>query len=423
MDKKSIELLAKQEFLHGVTHEILSGLVAHAKEKTYQPGEVLIQEGTLGREVTMILEGQVEIVKDMGGEEIYLATQGEGEVFGEMGFLEARPRSATVRAKIPTRVLEFTENDLRGALSADPELLYRTTQILSGRLRQGQQVLIDDLQRKNIELQKALRELQAAQASLVVKERMEHEMELARDLQASFLPKHFPRIPGLEIAARSLPAREVGGDFYDVFSLDSQHLGIVMADVSDKGMPAALYMALTRSLVRAEARRTRSPKKVLMNVNRLLLEVTEASMFVTIVYGVIDLSKKMLLYARAGHEYPLIFSPDSCECRDLRASGTLLGMLEELNLEEESVQLNSEDLLVFYTDGVTDAKSSTDEFFGVKRLRESICEIQAKSAEQLCNEIFEQLAIFKGDEAQFDDISLMVIGLKFPDAKKQLPAG
>lgn len=412
MDAKSFDLLARQEFLHGMSRENLGDLIAHAKEKSYQPGEVLIQEGTMGREVTMILEGQVEIVKDMAGEEVFLALQGEGEVFGEMGFLEARPRSATVRAKLPTRVLEFSENDLRKALSADPELLYRTTQILSARMRRGQEVLIDDLQRKNLELQKALQDLQAAQAELVVKERMERELELAHNLQTSFLPKHFPTHPGLEISAVSEPAREVGGDFYDVFSLDSTHLGVVMADVSDKGMPAALYMALTRSLVRAEARRTRSPKTVLLNVNRLLMEVTEASMFVTIFYCVIDLETKALVYARAGHEYPLIFSPDACECLELRTGGMLLGMLEEINLDEGTAQLKSGELMILYTDGVTDAKSGSDEFFGGARLRESICDIKATSAEKLCTELHRQLKEFKGDEPQFDDISLMVLTLK-----------
>ena len=415
MDEKSIDMLARQEFLHGMSRENLVGLVTHAKEKTYQPGEVLIQEGTMGREVTMILEGQVEILKDMAGEEVFLALQGEGEVFGEMGFLEARPRSATVRAKVPTRVLEFSENDLRKALSADPELLYRTTQILSARMRRGQEVLIDDLQRKNVELQKAYFDLKAAQAELVEKERMERELELARNLQVSFLPKHFPSHPGMEISAVSSPAREVGGDFYDVFSLDSNHLGIVMADVSDKGMPAALYMALTRSLVRAEARRNRSPKKVLLNVNRLLMEVTEASMFVTIVYGVLDFSTKIMVYARAGHEYPLIFSPEACECRELRGIGTLLGMMDEIALEEESATLKSGELLVLYTDGVTDTKSASDEFFGGARLRDAICDIKAISARQLCSELYKQVIEFKGDEPQFDDISLMVIGLNFPD--------
>lgn len=415
MDKKSIDMLARQEFLHGMSRENLHDLVAHAQEKTYQPGEVLIQEGAMGREVTMILEGQVEIVKDMAGEEVFLALQGEGEVFGEMGFLEARPRSATVRARLPTRVLEFSEKDLRKVLSADPELLYRTTQILSARMRRGQEVLIDDLQRKNIELLKALQDLQAAQAELVVKERLERELELARNLQASFLPKEFPVHPGLEISAVSEPAREVGGDFYDVFSLDRTHLGVVMADVSDKGMPAALYMALTRSLVRAEARRNRSPRKVLLNVNRLLMEVTEASMFVTIVYGVLDLATKELVYARAGHEFPLVFSPETCECLELRSGGTLLGMLEEIALDEEYATLKSGELLILYTDGVTDAKSGSDEFFGGERLREAICEIKAITAEKLCAELYQQLKEFKGDEPQFDDISLMVISLKDPD--------
>jgi sigma-B regulation protein RsbU (phosphoserine phosphatase) len=410
MDENSIELLARQEFLEGVDPEVLKGLVANAKEKIYQPGQVILQEGTRGREVVMILEGEVEVVKDMDGEPVSLAHQGPGNLFGEMGFLEDRPRFATVRALKLTRVLEFTENDLRSTLSADPELLFRTTQILSGRLRLGQQVLIDDLQRKNQELEKAYRELQAAQAEIVVKERMERELELAREMQTSFLPKTFPKLPGVDIAARTQPARQVGGDFYDVFALDKQHLGIVMADVSDKGMPAALYMALTRSLMRSEARRNRSPRQVLLNINRLLMEVTEASMFVTVLYGVIDLPKKILRYSRAGHEYPLLYSQEDCDFQMLQSTGTLLGMLENINLEEQEVPLRSGDLLILYTDGVTDAKSKDDEFYGAQRLQDAICEAKAGSASELCDALFEQVVAFQSGAVQFDDITLMVVG-------------
>ncbi|NIV36729.1 MAG: stage II sporulation protein E, partial [Anaerolineae bacterium] len=140
-------------------------------------------------------------------------------------------------------LLEFSEAGLRQALAEQPELLYRTVAALSVRLRESDQHLIADLRRKNEELARAYRELQEAQAALVEKERLERELELAREIQRRLLPKTFPRLAGFDCAAASRPARQVGGDFYDVIPLASDRVGLVMADVSGKGMPAALFMA------------------------------------------------------------------------------------------------------------------------------------------------------------------------------------
>src|SRR5690606_3520234 len=155
-------------------------------------------------------------------------------------------------------------------------------------------------------LQDHIEQLKAAQAELVKKERLEQELELARRVQQSMLPRIFPLVPGYAFAAMNRPARHGGGGFYDALVLRADPVGIVVGDVSDKGLPSALYMALTRSLLFAEARRERSPARVLENVHRLLLALGEANMFVTIFYGVIDVQNRRLTYARAGHDYPLL---------------------------------------------------------------------------------------------------------------------
>ena len=148
--------------------------------------------------------------------------------------------------------------------------------------------------------------LEAAQAELAVKARMARELELARQVQQSFLPTAFPHAPGYAFAAYNEPAREVGGDFYDVIDLGDGRIGLVIADVSDKGMAAALYMALSRSLIRAEAMREASPRAALANVNRSLLDLGEQGMFVTVFYGVLDPPSGELTYARAGHDRPAL---------------------------------------------------------------------------------------------------------------------
>ena len=284
-----------------------------------------------------------------------------------------------------------------------------SAQVLSARLRQSDLQMVADLQRKNQELAQAYRSLREAQVALVEKERLERELELARELQQSILPRQFPPLPGFSFAARSRPARQVGGDFYDVIPLSKGRVGLVMADVSDKGMAAALYMALTHSLIHAEAKRSSSPRRVLLSIHSLLLEISQADMFVTVFYGVLDPAQRTLRYARAGHDRPLLFSPSIGECRFLTADGTLLGCVEKVNLEEARVDLRPGDLLVLYTDGITDANPPTDEFFGVERLRKTICAAGELTAQDLCGLVFEQVDRFQAGAVQHDDMALLIV--------------
>jgi sigma-B regulation protein RsbU (phosphoserine phosphatase) len=413
MDKRDMQLLARLPFLRGARPEVLERLLESAIEKTFLPGSVILREGDIGQDMLLILEGSVEVVKAQGNAETLLAQRGAGEVFGEMGFIEARPRFATIRALTTTRLLEFSAQSMHTALSEQPELLLHTTQLLSARLREADQQMITDLQRKNEELERAYQELKEAQAALVEKERLERELELAHELQQSILPSHFPRADGFQCAARSRPARQVGGDFYDVIDLGKGEIGLVMADVSDKGMPAALYMALSRSLIRAEARRSSSPRQVLVSVNRLLLEVTRADMFVSVFYGVIDLVKGRLTYARAGHDRPILrrrpsdamASPD---CSFLTGRGIMLGMFDEVALDEVQVELLPGDVLVLYTDGVTDTNSPSGDFFGAERLMEVIRNTPLTEPQGLCDCIFDDLAQFQCDATQYDDTAVLV---------------
>ncbi len=259
------------------------------------------------------------------------------------------------------------------------------------------------------ELRAKIDQLEAAQAELVIKERIERELELAHQVQESMLPHSFPVVPGYTLAARYVPARQVGGDFYDMFLLDDDHFGIVVADVADKGLPAALYMALTRSLLLAEARRERSPRTTLQNVNTLLLEVGELNGFVSIFFGIVECSTHRLVYARAGHERPLLLRQGRIFM--LEGKGMVLGILESeiLGLSEEELYLDPGDRLILYSDGLCDVMSETGAFMGLARLQ-SIIESQAeRPLESLCQAIFDSLSHYRGQAEQFDDMTLLAL--------------
>lgn len=421
MKNSTLRMMHRLPFLEGIGPKVLDRLSEAMIERHFEPGQVVLEEGSQDRDVYLIVKGRVEVLKGQGEAETVLAERGPGDLFGEMGLLERKPRFATIRALEPTHLLQLSEEGARSLLAEEPVLLYRTVQVLSARLREADLHLIADLQRKNRELARAYRELQEAHVALLEKERLEHELDLARSLQRSILPDTFPEHPRISFAARSRPARRVGGDFYDVIPLHDGCFGLVMADVSDKGLPAALYMALARSLIRAEAqrevrhdepRRGASPREVLLNVHRLLLEMSRAEIYVTVFYGVLDPVTGSLIYARAGHDRPLLLDPAAGQCWPLAATGMALGFVQDVFLEEARVDLHPGEMLVLYTDGITDAESPEGEFFGVERLRQTICSARNSGARALCDLVFERVGGFQAGAGQFDDMALLVVGVE-----------
>jgi serine phosphatase RsbU (regulator of sigma subunit) len=253
--------------------------------------------------------------------------------------------------------------------------------------------------------------LEAAQAELVVKERLERELELARKVQEKVLPRVFPFVPGYQFATRYQAARFVGGDFYDVIDLGEGFIGLAIADVSDKGMPAALYMTLTRSLLRAEAYRERSPRAVLLRVNQLIMELGESSAFVTVFYGVLNTTTRELIYARAGHDRPLLLRGSIT--LELNGQGTPLGLFDPffVHLSEESIQLEPGDRLVLYTDGLTDVLNADGKISDHSYFQSLLNSLRGKAPEVICASIFESLSELQGQNEQFDDMALLVVGI------------
>ncbi len=260
------------------------------------------------------------------------------------------------------------------------------------------------------------------QQETVSRERLEMEVQLARQIQQAFVPETLPVPPGWDLAARWRTARQVGGDFYDIFELPDHRLGLFIADVADKGMPAALFMALTRTLMRAAVLQSDSPAEALRQVNDLLYPDCEQGMFVTAVYAVLDTETGRLTYANAGHNPPLSVHhaarPAGKRAKAPRAglklqrltrTGIALGVMEHAEISERSIDLFPGETLVFYTDGITEAFSPAEEIYGEERLLQVLVESKAESAGKLLDEIDADVTAFIADAPIADDLTMVAV--------------
>ena len=246
------------------------------------------------------------------------------------------------------------------------------------------------------------------QKEMVERERLETEVQLARQIQQTFIPETLPQFPNWELAARWKTARQVGGDFYDVFDLPNGLLGLFIADVADKGVPAALFMALTRTLVRAAVTELESPAEAMKRVNDLLLPDTKQGMFVTAVYAVLDTGNNKLTYVNAGHNPPLWIKCDGSVER-LTRTGVALGAAEEVQFGQREVYLQSQDSVLLYTDGLTESFNLAGEFYGEGRLIDALTTEDCSSASSLLDTVERSLLNFVQDMPPADDLTMLVL--------------
>ena len=241
------------------------------------------------------------------------------------------------------------------------------------------------------------------------KERLQKELEIARGIQLRLLPQHPPYIEGFDLAANNLPAQEIGGDFYDYIPVSLDSWGLIIADVSGKGMPAAIFMGLSRTIVRASATDNPSAAAAIKQANELICRDSTSGMFVTLFYAILDAKTRKLRYVNAGHNPPLLFRKGSDEVISLRTRGIALGVAHFIDLQEAEKTLESGDLVVFYTDGVTDAINEKEEAFGELRLIEIVSRNRHLSARELISKVEEGVVNFAGTKNQFDDITMLVL--------------
>jgi serine phosphatase RsbU (regulator of sigma subunit)/putative methionine-R-sulfoxide reductase with GAF domain len=252
---------------------------------------------------------------------------------------------------------------------------------------------------------------------LAQQQRLEHELEVGRDIQASFLPESCPDIPGWEVSAFWRAARQVGGDFYDFIPLrrheGRERWGVVIADVADKGVPAALYMALSRTLLRSVAIGRVSPGATLTRVNELILSDARSDQFVTVFYGVWEPGAGHFVYANGGHNPPVLVSAEG-EVHKLPGRGTALGALDHIEYQEHEIHLKPGDALLLYTDGLTDAVNQDVQDFGLERVCEVLRQAHQESAQKIVERLTEAVQAHVGAMEAFDDMTMVVMKRVLP---------
>ena len=407
----SISPIHRVPLFTSLPHDVLHELDKTLRQIEMPAGSILFSEGEPGDSFYIILDGQVAVTKALGAEdERLLATRGPGDFVGEMGLLiQDGLRTASVRTLSPLHLIKITHEDFDLLLQRWPLLGREMLRELSLRLSETNNAVIRDLQEKNQELAIAYQELKSAQAQIIQKEMLERELQVARKIQESILPRTLPQPHTYDFGARMVPARAVGGDFFDIIQFDRDTYGVVIGDVSDKGVPAAIFMGLTRSLLRAKASRAASPTMVLQRVNQLLLEMNEEGMFVTVLYGVLDCLQNRFTYARAGHEPPLVFAKGGKQLHLELGSGQPLGLFPHPLLDEQSLPFPPGGVLLMYTDGAADAVDDQNNFFGMNQLLEVVHDNLDCDGQEICNRILLALNQHAGITPQADDITLVAV--------------
>jgi serine phosphatase RsbU (regulator of sigma subunit) len=318
-------------------------------------------------------------------------------------------RTASVRAVSPAELWRMSRQEFDAMLVRQPRLAYQMVRVLGERLNTAHNQALAEMIEKNRQLRQAYDELRAAQEQIIEKERLERELELARQIQMGILPDILPAVEGFDFGARISPARSVGGDFFDFVPLDDGSLAVMVGDVTDKGVPAAIFMAQVHALLRAEARREQSPGTVLLNVNRHLLEMNAHGLFATVLYGVLEREDGQFSYARAGHDLPLLRLVDGQVSLVDMQVGQPVGIIDEVLLDEGSLHIPSGGLLVLYTDGVTDECSPQGERYGIARFQELVRSLPGGTAQSACDRIMETVLAFLQGAPQDDDVTAVAI--------------
>ncbi len=383
-----IQFLKRTELFENMPEPMLEIIDRHLVEVRMPAGETLFNEGDVGDAVYIIKEGTLSLRSDG----VHLVTRRRGECVGEFALIDEEPRSAAAVAETDTVLFKWERESFQEMLSQDAEVARGIFRLLTGKLRQ------DVEQRVRL---------------MAEQERWRQDIMRAREIQAGMLPQQDLIRPDLQIAGYCSPASEVGGDFYDYIEYGPEEVGVIIGDVTGHGFYSGLFVAMAKSCVHTQARIAHTPAEIMKSLRRALSLSIQRRLLMTCCYVVVDLARHVLTYANAGHPYPYLFSPASGQMKKLEALDPILGALEEdaQQFEEREIPWQPGDLLVLYSDGVTETRNMSGDMFEASGIEQSIRDCGNVSAMTTRDCTLSALEKHAGGAPRSDDLTLVVTRL------------
>jgi serine phosphatase RsbU (regulator of sigma subunit) len=426
-DASALSLVRANPVLGRLSPAALDGLMQSAQMVEVGAGEILVRQGEHSDCAYLILAGEFNVCVATAFGEVSLAVVSGGVLIGEIGVFAELPRTATIRARGTARVLRFERSHLLQAGENEPALLRSIITRLGGQISGFNQAIglytdaVSALEQDdfNLGILEALRQpvpelMNFSQSfcrmaeQIVRQRRHQAEMASAAAIQRAMLPETLPTdlfASRFEIEAHMQPAREVGGDLYDVFAADADHIVVTIGDVCGKGVPASLFMAVTQTVIRLAVHAPQDLGAEITRANQLLVAGNREMMFATLFCAVIEISSGKTTYCNCGHNPPLLLRRNETAFEALAACGPPLGIDEAIAYKAGSLTLAPGDRLFFYTDGVSEAEDPLSAQFGMDRLQAALLETRAGSARATLDEVIERVTAFSNGAPQSDDIT------------------
>lgn len=394
-------------------------IVAHLTEEVFPADYVVVEENTPGDTLYIIQSGEVQVSRRLNdGLMQVLRRLGPGEFFGEMALLDHKPRTARVSTVTATTLRAVTRQRFNTLIEQHPTVAINFLKAIAAQLRlqyreqavllRDKHTLVEELATKNAALEHVLAELRAALATVAEHERVKRDLEIAHDIQQQMLPATFPHATGLSLHAVTVPATWVGGDFYDAIRLEQDCVGLLLGDVSGKGIPAALQMARLMGEFRACVSHCADPQSVMQVLNGLLCQRNlRFGSFVTTQYLVLDLGQRRMQFICAGHP-PILLRHADGQVEQLGAAPNIpLGIDATFTYHQEDRQLGAGDTLLLYSDGTYECRNPQGEQLGLPRLAQLFAAVPDDSPTAVIRTMQEALDAFGGASGAHDDATLL----------------
>jgi sigma-B regulation protein RsbU (phosphoserine phosphatase) len=429
-DDSILTLARSNTILAGLSSATIKRLLKLGQPVEIGAQEVLVRQGDPSDCAYLILDGDLEVHVDTAYGDVLLARVPQGVLVGEIGVFADLPRNATVRARGSVRALRFDRAHLLDAGDTDPALLRSVISRLGGQIGRFNNAIglytnavtalerdnfdlsiLDELRQPGPELVDFAQHFRHMAEQIVQRRAQQEEMASAAAIQRAMLPSTQAATlteGEFDIFPHMVPAREVGGDLYDIVKLDENRIVITIGDVCGKGVPAALFMAVTQTVMRLVVRSGQDLQAEIGAANNLLVVNNREEMFATLFCGVLDLSSGTMTYCNCGHNPPLVLHKGESTFEYLRASGLPLG-IDDNTYVRRSITLAPGDTLLLYTDGVTEAEDLESAQFGTKRLEQTIVEMRGQPARRVVERVIERVAEFANGAPQSDDVTCIAV--------------